>query len=352
MKSTMKMRAALFYGPKDIRIEYAEVPRAEAGEVIVDVEVALTCGTDLKTYQRGHPVLLKRFPSPFGHEFAGVVAEVGAGVEKFQPGMRVVAANSAPCHQCFYCGVGETNLCENLDLLNGAYAERIRIPPAIVQQNLLTIPDHLSFREAAFCEPLACVLHGLDIAHLKPGDHVAILGAGSIGLLLVQVCKLAGAQVILVTRSAGKKALAKKLGADVVIDLEALRAREGAIREWTSHGHGVELAIEAVGRPELWELAVALTRKGGSAILFGGCEAGTTISLDTKAFHYGERKVIGVFHHTPSAIRRALDLIASRRLQLDPLLTDDLPLSDLNVAFARMASHGALKMAIYPSHQG
>ncbi|HEX2279231.1 MAG TPA: zinc-binding dehydrogenase [Candidatus Tectomicrobia bacterium] len=344
----MKMRAALFYGPKDVRLETVDAPRAGAGEVIVKVEVALTCGTDLKTFQRGHPVLLKRFPSPFGHEFAGVVAEVGVGVEGFHPGMRVVAANSAPCHQCFYCRAGETNLCENLDLLNGAYAEQIRIPAAIVRENLLTIPDSLSFRAAAFCEPLACVLHGLDAVQLRPGEHVAILGAGSIGLLLVQICKRAGARVILVSRSAGKLKLARELGADAVIDLETVRSREGVIRELTSHGQGVEVAIEAVGRPELWELAVALTRKGGSAILFGGCESGTTMTLETKTLHYGERKVIGVFHHTPKAIRRALELIASQQLQLDPLITDDLPLSELGNAFTRMASHGALKMAIYP----
>jgi L-iditol 2-dehydrogenase len=344
----MKMRAALFYGPKDVRLETVDEPRAGAGEVIVKVEVALTCGTDLKTFQRGHPVLLKRFPSPFGHEFAGVVTEVGVGVEGFHPGMRVVAANSAPCHQCFYCHAGETNLCENLDLLNGAYAEQIRIPAAIVRENLLTIPDSLSFRAAAFCEPLACVLHGLDAVQLRPGEHVAILGAGSIGLLLVQICKRAGARVILVSRSAGKLKLARELGADAVIDLETVRSREGVIRELTSHGQGVEVAIEAVGRPELWELAVALTRKGGSAILFGGCESGTTMMLETKTLHYGERKVIGVFHHTPKAIRRALELIASQQLQLDPLITDDLPLSELGNAFTRMASHGALKMAIYP----
>jgi L-iditol 2-dehydrogenase len=344
----MKMRAALFYGPKDVRLETVNAPRAGAGEVIVKVEVALTCGTDLKTFQRGHPVLLKRFPSPFGHEFAGVVTEVGVGVEGFHPGMRVVAANSAPCHQCFYCRAGETNLCENLDLLNGAYAEQIRIPAAIVRENLLTIPDSLSFRAAAFCEPLACVLHGLDAVQLRPGEHVAILGAGSIGLLLVQICKRAGARVILVSRSAGKLKLARELGADAVIDLETVRSREGVIRELTSHGQGVEVAIEAVGRPELWELAVALTRKGGSAILFGGCESGTTMTLETKTLHYGERKVIGVFHHTPKAIRRALELIASQQLQLDPLITDDLPLSELGNAFTRMASHGALKMAIYP----
>jgi L-iditol 2-dehydrogenase len=344
----MKMRAALFYGPRDVRLEYVDVPRAAAGEVVVKVEVALTCGTDLKTFQRGHPVLLKRFPSPFGHEFAGVVTEVGAGVEGFRPGMRVVAANSAPCHQCFYCHAGETNLCENLDLLNGAYAELIKIPSAIVRQNLLVLPERLTFKEAACCEPLACVLHGLDAVQLRSGDHVAILGAGSIGLLLVQVCKQAGARVILVSRSTSKIDLARKLGADLVIDLESVRANPEMIRQFTAHGQGVEVAIEAVGRPELWELAVMLIRKGGNAILFGGCETGTSVTLETKALHYGERKLIGVFHHTPQAIRRALERIASQQLQLDPLITDELPLSALGTAFERMETNGALKVAIYP----
>jgi L-iditol 2-dehydrogenase len=344
----MEMRAALFYGPRDVRLENVDVPRAAEGEVVVKVAVALTCGTDLKTFQRGHPVLLKRFPSPFGHEFAGTVTEVGAGVDGFRPGMRVVAANSAPCHQCYYCHEGETNLCENLDLLNGAYAEQIKIPPAIVRENLLVVPDHLLFKEAAFCEPLACVLHGLDAVRLRSGEHVAILGAGSVGLLLVQVCKQAGAHVILISRSASKIELARKLGADVVLDLESVRSNEEMIREVTTHGQGVELAIEAVGRPELWELAVGLTRKGGQALLFGGCESGTSVTLATKALHYGERKLIGVFHHTPNAIRRALQLIASGQLQLDPLITDDLPLAELGSAFQRMESNRALKMAIYP----
>lgn len=344
----MKMRAAMFYGPRDVRLEYVEVPRAEQGEVVVKVEVALTCGTDLKTFQRGHPVLLKRFPSPFGHEFAGVVTEVGEGVDGFRPGMRVVAANSAPCHQCFYCQVDETNLCDNLDLLNGAYAEYIKIPAPIVQQNLWELPDLLTFKEAAFCEPLACVLHGLDTVQIKSGDHVAIIGAGSIGLLLAQVCKQVGARVVLISRTAEKLALAKQLGADVVVDLETVRTNVTAIEALTTHGHGVEVAIEAVGRPELWELAVTLIRKGGTAILFGGCESGTSMHIETKALHYGERKLIGVFHHTPHAIRRALELIASRQLQLTPLITEELPLSHLGLAFRKMETNGALKMAIYP----
>lgn len=344
----MKMQAALFYGPQDVRLEYVEAPRAGKGEVVVKVEVALTCGTDHKTFQRGHPVLLRRLPSPFGHEFAGVVTEVGEGVEGFHPGMRVVAANSAPCHQCFFCHVGESNLCENLELLNGAYAEYIKIPSHIVGQNLLGIPEHLSCKEAAFCEPLACVLHGVESGPIKPGAHVAILGAGSIGLLFAQVCVRAGARVIVVSRNPWKLELAKSLGADAVLDLDTVRSSDRAIRDLTTHGQGVEVAIEAVGRPELWELAVALIRKGGSAILFGGCEPGTSISVETKALHYGERKLIGVFHHTPHFIRRALELIGSRQLQLDPLISDEFPLSHLGMAFRKMASNGALKVAIYP----
>jgi L-iditol 2-dehydrogenase len=192
------------------------------------------------------------------------------------------------------------------------------------------------------------VLHGLDTVSIKPGDHVAIIGAGSIGLLMVQVCKQAGARVILVSRSPQKAALAKQLGADAVVDLETVRSDEGTIRDLTAHGYGVEVAIEAVGRPELWELAVTLLRKGGTAILFGGCESGTSMNIETKALHYGERKIVGVFHHTPTAIQRALNLIVSHQLQLDPLITEELPLAQLGLAFRKMESGGALKMAIYP----
>ena len=153
------MKAIRYYAPQDIRYEYVEVKEPDDNEVLVKIKAALTCGTDIKTYRRGHPVLIKKVPSGFGHELAGIVEKVGKKVIGFEPGDRVVAANSAPCGKCFFCRRQEYNLCENLDLLNGAYAEYITIPQRIVEKNLLKIPTGLSFEKAAFTEPLANVVH-------------------------------------------------------------------------------------------------------------------------------------------------------------------------------------------------
>jgi L-iditol 2-dehydrogenase len=157
------------------------------GEILVKVGAALTCGTDVKTYRRGHPVLIKKIPSGFGHEFAGTVAKVADGVENVKVGDRVVCANSAPCGHCFYCKRGEYNLCENLDLLNGAYAEYIVVPERIVQKNTIILPDTLPFHKAAFAEPLANVVHGVERTDIKAGDTVGIIGIGPIGLMFARL---------------------------------------------------------------------------------------------------------------------------------------------------------------------
>ena len=165
----MKMKAVLFYEPGIVKYKEIEIPQISSDEVLVKVETALTCGTDIKTYNRGHPVLIKTVPSGFGHEFSGTIEEIGGNVSGFYKGQRVVATNSAPCEQCYYCKIEKFNLCENLDLLNGAYADYIRIPKQIVKHNLLPIEDHLSFEEAAFTEPLANVVHGVEKSDIKEG---------------------------------------------------------------------------------------------------------------------------------------------------------------------------------------
>ena len=197
----MKMKAVRYYGPKDIRYEEVNVKMPDEGEVLVKVEAALTCGTDVKTLRRGHPVLIKKTPSGFGHEFAGTIVQLGDGVENFKVGDRVVGANSAPCGECFFCKRGEENLCENLDLLNGAYAQYITIPRRIVEKNLLIIPNDVSFRRAVFCEPLANVAHGIDRTPIKKGDTVGIVGIGPIGLMFARLAKLKGAKVIAMGRN-------------------------------------------------------------------------------------------------------------------------------------------------------
>src|SRR5664279_4389087 len=211
------MTAAVLYGKEDVKIEQVPIPKLGEGEVLVKVQVALTCGTDLKVYQRGYHARMIVPPALFGHELAGVIEEVGPNVKGFKKGQRVVALNSAPCGQCFYCSKHQENLCEDLLFNNGAYAEYIRIPRRIVEKNLLVIPDSVSFDEAAVIEPLACVLRGLDETFLRPGDTVTVIGGGPIGLMFVQVAKAIGCNVIAVVKRDSQVALARKKGAHEVV---------------------------------------------------------------------------------------------------------------------------------------
>src|SRR5512135_1975782 len=205
------MTAAVLYGKEDVKIEKVPIPRVSPGEVLIKVQVALTCGTDLKVYQRGYHARMIVPPALFGHELAGVVEEVGAGVKLFKPGMRVVALNSAPCQMCFYCSKHQENLCEDLLFNNGAYAEYIRIPRRIVETNMLAVPPDVTYEEAAMVEPLACVLRGLHETGVEIGDTVAVIGGGPIGLMFMQVAKLIGCNVIGVVKRESQVAFAQRL---------------------------------------------------------------------------------------------------------------------------------------------
>ena len=342
------MKQALLYGPKDVRIESVDVPEIGPGEVLVRIKAALTCGTDAKVYTRGgHPRMIKP-PAPFGHEFSGLVAKAGEGVEGFCEGMRVAAANSAPCGVCFWCKKAQPNLCEDLLFINGAYGEYIKLPASIVRQNLLKIPSGLSFSEAALVEPLACVIHGIEEADIGLGDTVAINGAGPIGLLFLQLTKLKGSKVIVSDAEDERLTLAKKLGADEIIDVSGTENQVKAVREKTHGGRGVDIAIEAVGLPATWELTINMVRKGGLCLLFGGCAPGTKISLDTQTFHYNELTLKGVFHHTPDCVERALEILSLGRINSKALITGQLPLEELPKALDLMLAHKGVKTAVIP----
>src|SRR5258708_2403284 len=216
------MLAAMFYAPMDVRLEQRPVPQVGDGEVLLQVAAATTCGTDVKTYRRGHPLLFRNPPEGFGHEVAGIVAATGAGVTQCREGDAIVVANSAPCYQCFYCRRGQYSLCEDLLLLNGAYAEYLLVPERIVRHNLYHIPTGTSFIAAALTEPLACALHGVDASNIAAGDTVAILGAGPLGLLLTALARLRGAHVITTARGTERLPSASHFRADVLINLISL----------------------------------------------------------------------------------------------------------------------------------
>lgn len=346
----MKMKSIQYWGPGDIRFEEVSIKPLEEGEVLVKVESALTCGTDVKTFRRGHPVLIKQIPSGFGHEFSGVVAKLGKNVENFEVGDRVVAANSAPCGECFYCKREEFNLCENLHLLNGAYAQYIIVPARIVKKNMLILPKDLSFDMAAFCEPLANVVHGVERTGIKAGQTVGIIGIGPIGLMFAKLAKLKGAKVIAAGRNPLKLKLAEEFaGADEVVDLTKYPNPEKIFMSFTEENKGLDVAVECVGLPSIWERMFSLVRPGGTVHFFGGCKSGSTVTFDTTRMHYGDIKMMSVFHHTPKYFRQALDLISSGQIDFEKLITAKIGLQDVKSALEKHIEGNAIKFLVKPN---
>jgi L-iditol 2-dehydrogenase len=340
------MKVAMFYGPEDVRMEEKAIPEIKSGEVLVKIRAALTCGTDLKTYRRGHRLIPP--PSPFGHEFSGDIARVGKYVEGFEEGMRVVAANSAPCGHCFFCKRGRESLCENLFFLWGAFAEYIVVPERIVKKNMLIIPHHLSYEEAALVEPLACVIHGVEESHISMGDTVVINGAGPIGLFFTSLIKKKGARIIQTDLVDQRLQVAENLGADQVIN--AADGEEATIKQVMdlTEGRGADIGIEAVGYPRIWETTIRMVRKGGTATLFGGCEKNTSITVDTSLLHYSELTLKGVFHHTPHYIQTALNLLSWGEIDTSAFITQKMPLEQIDDALQKVLHQQGVKIALIP----
>ena len=345
----MKMKAIQFYEPQNIKYEEVNINDPKDGEVQIKIMAALTCGTDVKTYRRGHPVLIKKIPSGFGHEFSGIITKVGKNVVGFNGGDRVVAANSAPCGECFFCKRGDYNLCEKLEFLNGAYAEYINVPKSIVKRNLLHLPDDLSYERAAFAEPLANVVHGVEKTGIKAGQTVGVTGLGPIGLMFVKLAKMKGARVIAAGRNPLKLRMAKEFGgANEVVDLTKYKNPEKIFIDFSDDKKGLDVAVECVGLPEIWERMFTFVRKGGTVHLFGGCKSGTSISIDTRRLHYDEIKVLSVFHHTPQYFREALRLIYEEKLPVEKLITETLPLEKTEEGLIKHMNGEALKVLIKP----
>lgn len=343
------MKAIQYYGPQNIRYEEVMVKPPEEGEIVVKVMSALTCGTDVKTFRRGHPVLIKNIPSGFGHEFAGIVDRVGKNVDNVKVGDRVVAANSAPCGECFFCKREEYNLCENLDLLNGAYAEYITVPARIVKKNTLILPDDLSFDKAAFSEPLANVVHGVERTGIKEGDTVGIIGIGPIGLMFARLAKLKGARVIVAGRNPLKLQMADEFAhADEIVDLKKYPNPEKIFLDFTEEHKGLDVAVECVGLPEIWERIFTFVRPGGTVHFFGGCKSGSKVTFDTTKMHYGDIRLMSVFHHTPKYFRKALEYIASGDVEVEKLVTKTIGLKDIEWAMQQHIDGKAIKFLVKP----
>ena len=342
------MRVQVFHGPGDLRLEERPRPAPARGEVVIRVDAALTCGTDVKVLRRGHPVMIPVVPTAFGHEMAGTVTAVGAGVRDWREGDRLVAANSAPCGACPPCRAGRPNLCEDLLFVNGAYGEYLALPRRLVETNLVRIGPAMPAWRAAFAEPLACAVHGIERGRVEPGMTVAVLGHGPLGCLLALAAAQRKARVLLVGKAGWR--LDRVRGAGIVETLDPREAGglTAALRARTA-GRGPDVVVDATGRPEVWEEALEVVGRGGAVVFFGGCAPGTTIQVDTRRAHYEELTLVGAFHHTPELIRRAVELLESERLVPDALVSHHMGLAAVPEALALMAAGQALKIAINPA---
>jgi len=341
------MKSAILISPGVLEITHkAPVPVPGPGEVVVKVRTALTCGTDLKAFLRGHPKI--PMPSPLGHEFSGDVHAVGEGVEGFAAGDAVMAVHSAPCGACRHCRDGRENLCEtamNSKVL-GAYAEYLKLPAPVVSLNMFKKPEGLGYAEAAMLEPLACVVHGNEVVSSRRIDSVLVVGAGPIGLMHLMVNKAAGRKVIVAGRNSARLEIARSFGADAVVDA-GLDEMAWQVIEATD-GMGADLVIEATGAKEVWEAAPRFVRRGGTVLLFGGCPSGVAACFDTDRLHYDEITLVGAFHFTPADVRKAYGLLTEGTVKTGGMVTAEYPLERLEDAFRRLEAGVGIKYAIIP----
>ena len=318
------MRAAILHGPGDLRIEDVEEPGAGPGEIVLRIGAAATCGTDVKSVARGHPTIAG-YPSRLGHEFAGTVEAVGEGVRHVAPGDAVFCGNSAPCGACRQCVRGRESLCEDLLYVLGGFAEKLLVPERVTRVNLHPLPPGVPLALAPLAEPLACAVHALDVVDVP--ERVTILGGGSLGVMLCALVASAGGAPLVLDPHPERLALARRFGA-----AETVLATRGP--QDVERAGGADLVIEAVGRPEAWELAVAMAAPGGTVNLFGGCARDTTFTVPTARVHYEQVTLLGTYHHAPRYLARALAVLAAGEHPWAELLGPEITLDQLPDALA------------------
>jgi L-iditol 2-dehydrogenase len=341
------MKAHVLVRPGQLELRDLPMPVPDDDGIVVRIRAALTCGTDLKTFLRGHPKF--EMPMLFGHEFAGEVAAVGAKVRGLREGDAIMAAPTAPCGRCYYCVRQQENLCPEVmpNMVHGAYAEFIKLPGAVVRANLFAKPADLPFREAALMEPLACVEHGLSFAAPRADDTAVLIGGGAITLLHLLALRARGCQrVVVVARNPRRAEEARRFGASEVLSCDVRDAR-AAVLDLTA-GRGADLVVECTGQVDVWEAAPALSRIGGRVVLFGGCAAGSMVRFDAGRLHYDQVQIVSPFHFTPRDVRRAFELLASGTLAGEQLIAGELPLAELPLALDKLRGGGGPKYAIVP----
>jgi 2-desacetyl-2-hydroxyethyl bacteriochlorophyllide A dehydrogenase len=336
------MKVALFEKPHSLVVTTKSLRRLNEGEVLVKVQACGVCGTDVHIVEgesRSSP------PVVLGHEFAGLVEDFAQGVKGFGAGQLVAVDPNISCGACYYFRRGLIHLCSGLRALgvdiDGGMAQYCIVPVKQVYE----IPERLSAEESAFIEPVSCAIHGIDKAHLSVGDTVVIIGGGAIGLLMLQLARMAGAaRVIVVEPQEHKRRIAQDLGADEIINPEGLKI-ESAIRDLTLVG--ADVVIECVGRTQTMQSAVEMARRGGTVEFFGVCPIGRTIPVEPNVIYYKELTVVGSYIN-PYSFPRAIAVLQHGKIRVDGFQIDKFPLDGVHEALARLREGRTIKSIIQP----
>ena len=337
------MQALHLLEPGQVEVIDLPMPTPDAGEVVVRVECALTCGTDVKAYRRGHPFI--PMPGPFGHQYSGTISAVGAGVDAFESGQAIWGVHSAPCFDCPACGRGCHSLCTRLreHMVIGAFAQYLRIPRQVVEQSLLARPTSLSSLTAAFLEPVSCIVHAMSMVDWTRTERVLVLGLGSMGLLFTQLLRtMTQCAVVAVGRQEVRLNLARSYGLEGVV----AAGPDGEFDRSVANEY--DCVVECTGVESGWRSALDAVCPGGHVLFFGGLPKGTMFSVDSYQLHYGETHLHGAFHFGPNDVRKAAEIIAAGALRLDEMISDTLPLSCVQHGLKEMGAGRAIKFAVDP----
>lgn len=328
------MKALVLQAPGQIEYRSVPVPTPGAGDVLIRVQAATTCGTDLKAFLRGHPQI--PMPGVFGHEYSGTVVAVGAGAP-FAVGDEIMGVHSAPCQQCRWCLNDQENLCDSIMATKvlGTYAEYLLIPERIARTNVFPKPKRLSFETAALLEPLACVAQGIERANPKPHMDVLVIGPGAIGLMFVAALKHLGVRDVTL---AGRNPARLEVG-------ESLGARPTSLDSTTGE---YDLVVECTGKLEVWEQSINFVRRGGTLVLFGGCKSGSEVSFSTNRMHYDDLTLLSPFHFGTRAVRTARNWLMHPDFDLSPLFSGERDLADGEAVFRDLEAGRGIKYVFHP----
>lgn len=348
---SMAMRAVVYHAPLEVRCQSVPVPGCGADEIRVRVDACAVCGSDWKAYKSGNPRLQP--PIILGHEFTGLVETVGGSVPGFAPGERIVMATSVSCGDCLYCRRGWRNLCTDLRPMGfhypGGMAEFVTIPARALQQgHVVKVPAAVPAAHAALAEPVSCCVNAAGNCGIQPGDVVAVLGAGPMGILNACVAREAGAsRIILSEINPARLRQAEAFGFDRLVH-PATEDLAAIVKE-TTGGYGADVVIVAAPAAQPQEQALSLVRKRGAVCLFASLPAGRSLlQMDSRPLHYGELRVVGSSDSTAAHVRTAVDWIAAGRLPVEKIATHVLPLEDISRAFDLMESGEALRVVLVP----